>query len=69
MTGLKLKLARVERRVKQIDVSRVTGIPTSRLSLIENGYADARPDELAAICSALKLDEPSGALEAKAVKG
>ncbi len=42
MSGLELKLARVGRRIKQIDVLRTTGITPSHLSLIEKEYGNAR---------------------------
>jgi transcriptional regulator with XRE-family HTH domain len=57
MTGLDLKIARVKQGRKQIEVARELGIHPTRLSRIENDWEQPRPDELAAIRAALKLDE------------
>lgn len=51
--GLNLKIERMRKRIKQIDLSEKTGIPQSRLSFIENGRSAARPDELQKIKQAL----------------
>jgi transcriptional regulator with XRE-family HTH domain len=40
--------------IKQIQLAKASGIHQSRLSLIENGWQDARPDELARIEAAIK---------------
>jgi len=57
MTGLRLKLARIERGIKQLELSRLAGINPTRLSKIENGWVEMRPDELSAIQHALGLNE------------
>jgi transcriptional regulator with XRE-family HTH domain len=52
------KLARLERGITQRWLSRETGIYHSRLSEIENGWRNVRPDELAKLENALpKLKE------------
>lgn len=66
MTGMQLKLKRIRLRVRQIEVSRASGIATSRLSLIENGYVKPRADELMAICAALGTKDAGGAKAAGA---
>lgn len=49
----KLKRCRLERGVLQLELARRARISRSRLSELECGYSDARPDELARIASAL----------------
>jgi predicted transcriptional regulator len=41
-----LKLQRIRAGLKQLDVFKMTGIDRSRLSLIENGWIDPKPEEL-----------------------
>ena len=57
MNGMELKLARTSKRIRQLELARRTGIPPSRLSLIENDWAKPRPEEVAALRKALGLDE------------
>lgn len=45
-TGLELKVRRIRRGVKQLQLSRETGISATRLSMIENGWVQPRADEL-----------------------
>ncbi len=46
--GMQLRLFRFQQRISQYEVGQRTGIPQSRISLIENGYA-ANQREIAAI--------------------
>ena len=48
-----VKLCRFERHLLQMQVAKFANIPCSRLAEIENGTAEARPDELERIASAL----------------
>ncbi|HEX5736045.1 MAG TPA: helix-turn-helix transcriptional regulator [Blastocatellia bacterium] len=57
MNGLELKIARLLRGVKQLELSRKARISASRLSLIECGWAEASPAELAAIKRVLAISE------------
>lgn len=57
MSGMELKLARIKQGRKQLELARETNIHSTRLSKIENGAEEPRPDELSAIRQALKLDE------------
>lgn len=41
-----LKLRRLKAGLKQIEVFKLTNIDRSRLSLIENGWIDPKPEEL-----------------------
>jgi transcriptional regulator with XRE-family HTH domain len=41
-----LKLRRMKAGLKQLQIFKETGIDRSRLSLIENGWIDPKPDEL-----------------------
>lgn len=50
-----IKQARLEREVPQWDLSNRTGIRASRLSQIENGRVEARPDEIERIAAALRV--------------
>lgn len=59
MTGLELKIERIRRGIKQFELSLQTGIRAPRLSVIENGRETPKPEELEAICRALKIDESS----------
>ena len=49
-----LKLAMIERRVRQITVAHRAGIHESRFSKIVNGHDQARADEKAAIARVLR---------------
>lgn len=40
------KLERIKANLKALEVARKTGLTTSRLSLIENGWADPTPVEI-----------------------
>lgn len=57
MQGLAIKIARIRQGRKQLEVARQTGINPTRFSKIENGWAEPRPEEIAVIRAALKLDE------------
>jgi transcriptional regulator with XRE-family HTH domain len=52
-----LKLARIERGMKQLELSRLSGINPTRLSKIENGWVEVRPEELSALQQVLGLDK------------
>lgn len=43
-SGFDLKIARINRKLKQLDVARVINISNSKLSLIENGYLECSPE-------------------------
>ena len=60
MSGMELKIARIKQGRKQLELARETNIHSTRLSKIENGWEEPRPDELSAIRQALKLDEKPG---------
>ena len=40
------KLERIKSNLKALEVARKSGLNVSRLSLIENGWAEPRPDEI-----------------------
>ncbi len=40
------KLERIKRGLRQIELARLAGIDRSRLSMIENGWLDAKAEEL-----------------------
>lgn len=42
----KEKIDRIKKGILQVELSKLTKINLSRLNLIENGWVDARPDEL-----------------------
>jgi transcriptional regulator with XRE-family HTH domain len=50
-----LKKVRFERRLTQCGLMLKTGIPQSRISLIENGYYSPTPEEARRITKALNL--------------
>ena len=50
-----MKLCRFERGVMQIVLAKRADIAWGRLSAIENGDAEARPDELQRIAAALQV--------------
>lgn len=52
-----LKVLRVIRGFSQLDLMLKTGIPQSRISLFENGYADLKPEERAKLAKALGCNE------------
>ena len=52
-TMLNLKIIRITKGVKQWDLSRETGIPNYRISLIENGRVQPKTEELEALAKAL----------------
>jgi len=56
MIGLQLKLTRIAKRIKQIDLAQRTGINRSRLSLIENDWTAPSQQELDQICNQLGID-------------
>jgi transcriptional regulator with XRE-family HTH domain len=49
----RIKLRRLERDLPQVVVAQRADIPRARLSEIECGYIEARPDELARIARVL----------------
>lgn len=51
--GHKIKLIRQARRISQLEIAKLTGIDNTRLSLIENGYANPTDEQLAKIKAAL----------------
>jgi transcriptional regulator with XRE-family HTH domain len=53
--GNDIKSRRLNTRLKALEVCKLTGIDKSRLSLIENGWVQARPDELRKIESVINL--------------
>lgn len=56
----RLRVARAERRVTQIDLARQVGLSPSTLSLIENGYRE--PSEALRIALAQALHWPTSEL-------
>jgi transcriptional regulator with XRE-family HTH domain len=56
MQGIDIKIARIRQGQKQLELARQTGINSTRLSKIENGWEQPRPEEVSAIRVALKLD-------------
>ncbi len=50
----KLKLTRIDKDISQWDLSQTTGIPNYRISLIENGRVEPKPEELKALAEALQ---------------
>ncbi len=46
MTGHQLRLERVKRDLKQIELATRTGIPREKLSRFENGWQRLKPEEL-----------------------
>lgn len=48
-----VKRVRLESGRRQIEVARSAGLNAPRLSLIENGWVEARPDEIERIAAAL----------------
>ena len=48
-----LKLTRIVKDISQWDLSQQTGIPNYRISLIENGRVEPKPEELKALAKAL----------------
>ncbi len=46
MTGLEIKLLRIKKGLKQIQVAQATGINQARLSQIENGWVEPKKKEL-----------------------
>ncbi len=53
----RLRLERIKRGQTLYDVHRETGLPPSRLSLIERGIADAHPGERAKLAAFLEVKE------------
>lgn len=50
---MSLREVRVMKRCNQWDLALKTGISQSRISLIENGYVEPRPEEKRALAKAL----------------
>jgi transcriptional regulator with XRE-family HTH domain len=50
----KLRLKRLQKRLSQWDLSKMTGIHQSRISLIERNYVIPRHDEVMKLAAALK---------------
>jgi transcriptional regulator with XRE-family HTH domain len=57
MSGLEIKIARIRQGRSQLEVARQTGIHSTRLSKIENGWEQPRENEVSAIRAALNLEE------------
>jgi hypothetical protein len=57
MEGIDLKIARIRQGRRQLEIAKSTGIHATRLSKIENGWEQARPDELERLRIALNLNE------------
>ena len=51
--GMRLKLKRITKHISQWDLSQQTGIPNYRISLIENGRVEPKPEELTLLAEAL----------------
>ncbi len=49
-----LKVARIDKGLSQWDLAGETGIPNYRISLIETGRAQPKPEELEALAKALE---------------
>ncbi len=49
----KLKFERISQGEKQWDLARKTGIPNYRISNLENGRAEPKPEELSILAEAL----------------
>lgn len=49
----KLKFRRISQGEKQWDLARKTGIPNYRISNLENGRAEPKPEELSILAAAL----------------
>lgn len=52
--GIDLKLARIKSGVKQLELSRRTGLSPKRLSLIENNWVEPSDKEMALIAAAIE---------------
>lgn len=52
--GVGLKLARIKINLKQLELSRRTGLSPKRLSQIENGWVEPNDKEIALIVEALE---------------
>jgi transcriptional regulator with XRE-family HTH domain len=46
MTGHQLRVERVQKNLKQIELAQRTGIPRERLSRFENGWQRLHPEEI-----------------------
>lgn len=53
MVMTKLKMERISAGLLQVEVFKATGIDRSRLSMIENGWIDPKPEELEKIKSVI----------------
>jgi transcriptional regulator with XRE-family HTH domain len=51
----RLREVRVVKRLRQFDLRDLTGIHPSKISLIENGLVEPRPDEILKISKALDI--------------
>jgi len=61
MSGLDFKIARIRQGRKQLDLARSTGIHATKISKIENGWQEPRPEEKAALCRELGLSQEEAA--------
>jgi transcriptional regulator with XRE-family HTH domain len=50
-----LRLERLKRRLTQFQLSQLTGIRPSRISMFENGIVQLRNSEIDKLCEALKV--------------
>lgn len=52
---MNLKILRTVKNVNQYELNRRTGIPQSKISLIERGYVEPNENEKAAVANALEV--------------
>ena len=52
-----IKKRRIELGLSQYDLSKLTGIHQSRLSLVENGYRKLREDEIKILAKKLQISK------------
>lgn len=55
--GLKIRVLRVVRQMNQLELSRRSGVAQSRISVLENGYANPSLRERRFLSAALGCDE------------
>ena len=66
MLGIELKIARIRQGRTQLEVARTIRMHPSRLSKLENGWEQPRPNELNALRTALALnDEETNVVETR----
>lgn len=62
--GLRIKLARVARRIRQRELAAILGIPPSVLSDVENDWRCPSEDLISSVCRALHIS-PEGLREGR----